>query len=83
MQEKLTLMIPGPTPVPESVLRALGKHPIGHRSSEFQEIYLTRWTIRVCSFSHNCDLRTRAGACDGLQIAGSPPQHRSVASPVT
>ena len=38
MQEKLTLMIPGPTPVPESVLRALGRHPIGHRSAEFQEI---------------------------------------------
>ena len=38
MQEKLTLMIPGPTPVPESVLSKLGKHPIGHRSAEFQEI---------------------------------------------
>ncbi len=38
MQEKLTLMIPGPTPVPESVLRALGRHPIGHRSNEFQAI---------------------------------------------
>jgi len=38
MQEKLTLMIPGPTPVPEKVLTALGKHPIGHRSKEFQSI---------------------------------------------
>ncbi|WP_320666666.1 alanine--glyoxylate aminotransferase family protein [Prochlorococcus sp. MIT 1307] len=38
MQDKLTLMIPGPTPVPEKVLRALGKHPIGHRSKEFQSI---------------------------------------------
>ncbi len=38
MQEKLTLMIPGPTPVPEKVLKALGKHPIGHRSPEFQGI---------------------------------------------
>ncbi len=38
MQEKLTLMIPGPTPVPERVLNALSKHPIGHRSPEFQEI---------------------------------------------
>ena len=38
MQEKLTLMIPGPTPVPESVLRALARHPIGHRSGEFQAI---------------------------------------------
>ncbi len=31
-------MIPGPTPVPEKVLQALGKHPIGHRSKEFQDI---------------------------------------------
>jgi len=38
MQEKISLMIPGPTPVPEKVLQALGKHPIGHRSPEFQEI---------------------------------------------
>jgi len=32
------LMIPGPTPVPESVLLALAKHPIGHRSGEFSQI---------------------------------------------
>ena len=38
MQDKLTLMIPGPTPVPETVLKALGRHPIGHRSGDFQEI---------------------------------------------
>ena len=31
-------MIPGPTPVPEKVLQALGKHPIGHRSKEFQDL---------------------------------------------
>jgi aspartate aminotransferase-like enzyme len=38
MQDKLTLMIPGPTPVPETVLQALGRHPIGHRSGDFQKI---------------------------------------------
>ena len=38
MQDKLTLMIPGPTPVPESVLKAMGQHPIGHRSADFQTI---------------------------------------------
>ncbi len=38
MQDKLTLMIPGPTPVPETVLKSLGQHPIGHRSTEFQAI---------------------------------------------
>ena len=38
MRDKDFLMIPGPTPVPESVLLALAKHPIGHRSGEFSEI---------------------------------------------
>ncbi|MBK16696.1 MAG: aminotransferase [Prochlorococcus sp. SP3034] len=31
-------MIPGPTPVPERVLHALGRHPIGHRSKDFQDL---------------------------------------------
>ncbi len=35
MDDKLMLMIPGPTPVPERVLRAIAQHPIGHRTSEF------------------------------------------------
>ncbi|MEO0946794.1 MAG: alanine--glyoxylate aminotransferase family protein [Cyanobacteria bacterium J06641_5] len=38
MQDKHMLMIPGPTPVPERVLLAQAKHPIGHRSPEFGEI---------------------------------------------
>ncbi|WP_373543591.1 alanine--glyoxylate aminotransferase family protein [Chamaesiphon sp.] len=38
MENKLMLMIPGPTPVPENVLLALAKHPIGHRSGEFSQI---------------------------------------------
>lgn len=38
MDDKLMLMIPGPTPVPEKVLLALAKHPIGHRSGEFSSI---------------------------------------------
>ena len=38
MQDKTFLMIPGPTPVPESVLLAMAKHPIGHRSAEFSAI---------------------------------------------
>jgi aspartate aminotransferase-like enzyme len=38
MDNKLMLMIPGPTPVPEQVLLALAKHPIGHRSGEFSKI---------------------------------------------
>lgn len=38
MIDKTFLMIPGPTPVPESVLLAMAKHPIGHRSGEFSAI---------------------------------------------
>jgi aspartate aminotransferase-like enzyme len=38
MDNKQMLMIPGPTPVPEKVLLAMAKHPIGHRSGDFSEI---------------------------------------------
>ncbi|MFM2429641.1 MAG: hypothetical protein RLZZ511_854 [Cyanobacteriota bacterium] len=39
MNDKLMLMIPGPTPVPERVLQAMAKHPIGHRSADFSAIF--------------------------------------------
>ena len=38
MKDKTFLMIPGPTPVPESVMMEIAKHPIGHRSSEFSAV---------------------------------------------
>lgn len=38
MDDKLMLMIPGPTPVPEQALLALAKHPMGHRSGDFAKI---------------------------------------------
>lgn len=38
MDNKLMLMIPGPTPVPEAALLALAKHPIGHRTAEFSNM---------------------------------------------
>lgn len=38
MKDKTFLMIPGPTPVPESALLAMAKQPIGHRSPEFSAI---------------------------------------------
>lgn len=41
MQDKSFLMIPGPTPVPESVLLELARHPIGHRSKEFSNIFMS------------------------------------------
>ncbi len=38
MKDKQFLMIPGPTPVPETALQAMAKHPLGHRSKEFSAI---------------------------------------------
>lgn len=38
MEDKHILMIPGPTPVPEKVLLAMAKRPIGHRSSDFEAL---------------------------------------------
>lgn len=38
MKDKTFLMIPGPTPVPESVMLDIAKHPIGHRSPEFSSV---------------------------------------------
>ena len=38
MDDKFMLMIPGPTPVPETVLLAQAKHLIGHRSGDFSQI---------------------------------------------
>lgn len=40
MRDKSFLMIPGPTPVPESVLVELARHPVGHRSKEFSDIFM-------------------------------------------
>jgi aspartate aminotransferase-like enzyme len=38
--QKRFLMIPGPTPVPESALLELAKHPLPHRSPEFSKIFM-------------------------------------------
>lgn len=32
------LMIPGPTPVPDAVLQAIARHPIGHRTADFSRL---------------------------------------------
>jgi aspartate aminotransferase-like enzyme len=31
-------MIPGPTPVPDAVLEAVARHPIGHRTADFSKV---------------------------------------------
>lgn len=33
-------MIPGPTPVPDAVLEALSRDPLGHRSKEFSKLFM-------------------------------------------
>lgn len=38
MEDKQLLLIPGPTPVPEKVLLAMAKCPVGHRSGDFSKI---------------------------------------------
>ncbi len=70
MQDKLTLMIPGPTPVPESVLNSLGKHPIGHRSGEFQTII--KKTTEQLKWLHqtNGDVLTITGSGTAAMEAG-------------
>lgn len=70
MQEKLTLMIPGPTPVPESVLQALGRHPIGHRSGDFQSV--VRRTTEQLKWLHQTkgDVLTITGSGTAAMEAG-------------
>ncbi len=38
IQPREFLMIPGPTPVPDAVLEAVARHPIGHRTPEFSKV---------------------------------------------
>ena len=70
IQPKLSLMIPGPTPVPEKVLQALGKHPIGHRSKEFQD--LVEATTKNLQWLHQTknDVLTITGSGTAAMEAG-------------
>ena len=63
-------MIPGPTPVPESVLNALSKHPIGHRSKEFQN--LVKSTTENLQWLHqtNNEVLTITGSGTAAMEAG-------------
>jgi aspartate aminotransferase-like enzyme len=40
MQPKEFLMIPGPTPVPDTVLEAIARDPLGHRTKEFSKVLM-------------------------------------------
>ena len=63
-------MIPGPTPVPEKVLQALGKHPIGHRSKDFQD--LVEETTKNLKWLHQTqnDVLTITGSGTAAMEAG-------------
>jgi len=63
-------MIPGPTPVPEKVLQALSKHPIGHRSKEFQD--LVESTTQNLQWLHQTqnDILTITGSGTAAMEAG-------------
>ena len=63
-------MIPGPTPVPERVLDALGRHPIGHRSKDFQN--LVKSTTENLKWLHqtNNDVLTITGSGTAAMEAG-------------
>ena len=63
-------MIPGPTPVPERVLQALGSHPIGHRSQEFQD--LVHSTTQKLKWLHQTknDVITITGSGSAAMEAG-------------
>ena len=63
-------MIPGPTPVPEAVLQALGKHPIGHRSKDFQDLVeITTKNLKWLHQTHN-DVLTITGSGTAAMEAG-------------
>ena len=70
IEQKLSLMIPGPTPVPEKVLQALGKHPIGHRSKDFQDLVKT--TTENLKWLHQTqnDILTITGSGTAAMEAG-------------
>ena len=70
MEDKLNLMIPGPTPVPENVLSCMSKHPIGHRSADFQEI--VKKTTDQLKWLHqtNADVLTITGSGTAAMEAG-------------
>ncbi len=63
-------MIPGPTPVPEKVLEALARHPIGHRSKDFQDLVeITTKNLKWLHQTEN-DVLTITGSGTAAMEAG-------------
>lgn len=71
MNEKHLLMIPGPTPVPERVLQAMAKHPIGHRSKGFTEIQAeVNTALKWLHQTEQCDVLSLTGSGTAAMEAG-------------
>ena len=69
MKDKLFLMIPGPTPVPESVMLEIAKHPIGHRSGEFSKILHNVYENSPLVYVEKGDqLNIKPDTCFGLKF---------------
>ena len=73
MKDKNFLMIPGPTPVPESVLLAMAKHPIGHRSTEFSKVLEEVYTNLKYVFQTKNDVFMFASSGTGAMVDFLPP----------
>lgn len=63
MDPREFLMIPGPTPVPDDVLLALAKHPLGHRTKEFSKFLSTVTTSlkKLAGTEEDCFILTSSG----------------------
>jgi aspartate aminotransferase-like enzyme len=76
MQPKEFLMIPGPTPVPDEVLAAIAKDPLGHRTKEFSKVLM----------DVTASLKKLAG-CDGdvltLTSSGTGAMEAAIANTVS
>ena len=73
MKDKTFLMIPGPTPVPESVLLTMAKHPIGHRSTEFSALLARLYEDMKILFQTKNDVMvfTASGTVGGISANNS------------
>lgn len=69
MKDKTFLMIPGPTPVPESVMLEIAKHPIGHRSGEFSKILENVYSNLKYVFRTNNDVFVYTSSGTGAMCA--------------
>lgn len=76
MEQPVRFFLPGPTWVPEEVLAAMTRQPVGHRSSEFMELYgsLSDRLKRVFRTSRDVVTVTSSGSlCWDIALASTAP----------